>query len=320
MAANGTILTASKTENSELFWGIGGAGANLGIITEATYNLHKITNNTKTGSNGYALNADFVIPAEKNASYFELLERISPFPARLAIATVTLWNDTIGETQIISNWEYFGDEAEARAIIAPMIELGPTVTSIEYLPWNEIFYAQQFDTAMSSCTPGLKRDSYTASLRKITASTWQTSFGKMAAFLEEYPEARELTAFAVETWPNQASLAVPDEDTAFPWRDALGWLAFNLGWADDAAPSVAEAARKIGLELRADFAATSGYEDELEGGLATYVNYAYGDEPLEHIYRADKLPRLAALKKTWDPNNVFAYHLALPTEYPTPAS
>lgn len=81
---------------------------------------------------------------------------------------------------------------------------------------------------------------------------------------------------------------------------------------------MADASAALGRELRTDFAATSGYQNEsgLEGGLAVYVNYAHGDESLESIYRADKLPRLAALKKTWDPDNVFAYHLALPTEYP----
>ena len=56
---------------------------------------------------------------------------------------------------------------------------------------------------------------------------------------------------------------------------------------------------------------TSGYD-----GLAVYVNYANGDEKLEHIYGAEKLPRLAKLKKKYDPSNVFRYGHALPTSYP----
>ena len=70
----------------------------------------------------------------------------------------------------------------------------------------------------------------------------------------------------------------------------------------------AEAGDRLGRELRASWAATSGYPD-----LSVYVNYAHGDETLPQRYGRAKLPRLTALKKTWDPDNVFAYHNALPT-------
>jgi hypothetical protein len=72
-----------------------------------------------------------------------------------------------------------------------------------------------------------------------------------------------------------------------------------------------DAANKLGRSIRSDFAANSGYED-----LAVYINNAHGDEKLEQIYGKRKLPRLASLKKTWDPDNVFKYHHPLPTVYP----
>jgi FAD/FMN-containing dehydrogenase len=67
----------------------------------------------------------------------------------------------------------------------------------------------------------------------------------------------------------------------------------------------------LALDIRSRFAATSGY-----GGLAVYVNYAYGDETLEQMYGARKLPRLSALKRRYDPDNVFRFHHALPSTYP----
>ncbi|KAI1181952.1 hypothetical protein F5B17DRAFT_444632 [Nemania serpens] len=318
VAANGTILTASKTHNSELFWGIKGAGANLGVIIEATYNLHKIKKSPSHEGAGYGLNADFVIPAEKNATYWKLIESLMPYPAQLAIVSVVGWNSTINATQIVSNWEYFGaaTEAEARAVLDPILALEPDVTSIQYLKWPELFYAQQFGSDEANCKPDLKRDIYTANLRRIDPPTWEAQFAKMVAFLEKYPSARTNSAFAAETYPTEATMAVPDDDAAYPWRDAQGYLVLQFGWDDDSTDGAPEAATSLGPELRAAFAATSGYEDEIEGGLTVYVNYEHGEEPIESIYSADKLPRLAALKKTWDPHNVFAYHLALPTEYP----
>jgi hypothetical protein len=70
-------------------------------------------------------------------------------------------------------------------------------------------------------------------------------------------------------------------------------------------------ADSFGPQIRAKFASTSGYPD-----LATYINSAHGDETLEQRYGARKLPRLAALKKIWDPNGVFVYNNAIPTHYP----
>lgn len=68
---------------------------------------------------------------------------------------------------------------------------------------------------------------------------------------------------------------------------------------------------QLGMELREYIAANSGYNN-----LTVYVNYAHGDETVDQIYGADKLPKLAGLKKTWDPDNVFAFSNPLPTSYP----
>lgn len=50
-------------------------------------------------------------------------------------------------------------------------------------------------------------------------------------------------------------------------------------------------------------------------GLAIYVGYSSGDEPIEAIWSKKHLARLAVLKKQYDPSGLFnAYH-PLPTVY-----
>lgn len=205
-----------------MFWGIRGAAANFGLITEATYELHKIKEDTNGGGKG--LNADFIFSAEKNASYFSILEALGTYPAELAIITVVEWNDTIGETQILSNWMYFGAEEEGRKLITPMIELGPSVSSIEMIPYPDLLTTQGFGIDVALCETNLVRDLYTASIRTITASTWETAFSKMADFYDTYPDGRSLSVLELETYPNQATIAVSDDETAYPWRDATGYL------------------------------------------------------------------------------------------------
>lgn len=63
--------------------------------------------------------------------------------------------------------------------------------------------------------------------------------------------------------------------------------------------------------MRDAIVATAGTD-----GLAVYIGFSNGDEPIEAIWSKQHLPRLAALKKKYDPSGLFnAYH-PLPTSYP----
>lgn len=68
VTGSGEILTASATENSDLFWGMRGAGFNFGVVTSATYRIYDTIND------GMVYNADMSFEAEKNATIFEILQ------------------------------------------------------------------------------------------------------------------------------------------------------------------------------------------------------------------------------------------------------
>lgn len=89
VTADGRILEVSKTENSDLFWGLRGAGFNFGIVTSATYQAHKLV------AGGQVMNADFIFPANMSKQYFDVLASFSgTMPANLAVVTILFYNTT----------------------------------------------------------------------------------------------------------------------------------------------------------------------------------------------------------------------------------
>ncbi|TVY43293.1 FAD-linked oxidoreductase [Lachnellula subtilissima] len=271
VTASGKVLQVSETSNSDLFWGIRGAGANFGVITSATYKVQPIINN------GIFTSMDMIFTAAQNVSYFNTLASMvngnGTFPAKLAAITNVLYNTTSNQTEIIANWAYAGPREEALRVMAPILAVQPVFTNLTDVSWENLNTETSFGFDAIICEPLGIRSIYSAALRTVSADTAISVFAKLVDFYAKYPEGRELS------------------------------------W--EAGSSVGDASNALGLEIRKDFAATSGYPD-----LTVYVNYAHGDEKIEQIYSAEKLPRLAALKKTWDPENLFAFNNPLPTHYP----
>ncbi|KAI5867521.1 hypothetical protein GGS23DRAFT_612659 [Durotheca rogersii] len=308
VTADGKVLDVSERSNPDLFWGIRGAGANFGIITSATFRLHRRIESFTT--------VDVMFPAEKNVSYFNAVESLinrknspSSLTAKLAATSGILYNSTTNQPQISASWVYAGPRQEALRAMAPVLALKPSVLTINNIPWNRVTTEAGFGGDAETCIPDRVVSIYSANLRRFSASAAIQAFGKMGSFYAQYPDARG-SSVLLESFPNEAAVAVPDDATAYPWRDTATYLLIQI-LLDEAGSSSDEPGNALGRELRQDFAAVSGYS-----GLSVYVNYAHGDETLEQIYGANKLPRLAKLKAQYDPKNVFAFNNPLPTRYP----
>ncbi|KAL8880299.1 MAG: hypothetical protein Q9198_002268, partial [Flavoplaca austrocitrina] len=87
VTADGRIIHVSRRQNADLFWGLRGAGANLGVVVSASYQAHKLVNQ------GQILNADLIFPANKSKEYFDVLHSfIGKMPAKLAIVSLIVFD------------------------------------------------------------------------------------------------------------------------------------------------------------------------------------------------------------------------------------
>ena len=239
VTANGDIVTASTTENADLFWGIRGAGFNYGIIVSAEYQVYNLTSSL-------VMNADMVFPVSQNATIFNYLKNYeNSLPAEFAIILLGGYSEAYGgvshagsalvqflilsssiQHYILINAAYAGPLSSGKALIQPLLDLRPVKENISEIPWSELTQTAFFEAEGSlpnPCIKGLHQNVYGGSIRTYDIPTFQNWVAELDIFYSNYPNARGSIWF-IEQFATQAVKAVSDEATAYPWRDITAHL------------------------------------------------------------------------------------------------
>jgi FAD/FMN-containing dehydrogenase len=92
MLPNTTVVEASTEKNSDLFWGIRGAGFNFGFVLNATYRVYDQV------PNGLHFNADFKFSSNVSGAFYQALKDQAPqMPPPLCISTLQSWDTAYNE-------------------------------------------------------------------------------------------------------------------------------------------------------------------------------------------------------------------------------
>lgn len=310
VTATGDIVEASAALNADLFWGLRGAGANFGIILNATYQAVRKADHW----DGKALTVDLVYSADKTLAYFEHLASLrgsNELPGNVSGMHIIRYNATEGRAELFVNWVWLGSEDEGHAFLSQFMDLDPySVRNYVYVDSSQLNGIAGDGLGQNAfCARGIYSNTYSSNLRTYTASLFQETFATVDDFYTTWPDARA-TASVLEIFPNQAVIAKPHDFNAYVWRDAKAFISVSAAYSDAGLQNqtVLDAGDQLGATLRASWTEQGGYR---EYGGACYINYAHGDESLQTIY-GDKLPRLIQLKQKWDPSNVFAFKNNLP--------
>jgi len=299
VTADGNVVTASETDNADLFWGLRGGGGNFGIVTTFTFKLHEVGPMVWGGMLVYPPDRarevarayrDFVLKApDEVGSGLAFVtaphEEFVPEPAR-------------GHPMVGIICCYVGRPEDGPAAYAPLLELEPAMAMVDVMPYVVV---QQLIEGGN---------------QKGALNYWTGDF------YDELPDEALDTLCEIATQPSSplnqiivvpgggAIARVDDEAMALGSRHAAFNLHFLGMWTDPA-----DTDRNI------------DYIRNLAGSLkpwstgAAYLNFL-GDEGMSRIeasFGPAKFARLQELKAKWDPTNLFRHNQNIPPAPEVPA-
>ena len=278
VTADGRQIRASDEEHEDLFWGLRGAGANFGIATAFRFRLHPLAWPVTHGT--------LVHPVERAvelASHFR--ELMATGPDELW-ASFSLGRSADGRPIAAVTVLHSGRPEEAERDVAELRAFGPPLSdSIEPKP----------HLGPQTMADEEQRWGHRFSMKSAFVRSLDDDLVAVCVdHLERAPAGGD-SGFSV--WACGGAIArVPEEATAFTGRSGAFWLAAETLWDD---PDRDDEFRPWSREA---LAAVEPYATE-----GRYVNDVAetGKDVARSIYGPAKHDRLAALKRVWDPDNVF---------------
>ncbi|WP_328768711.1 FAD-binding oxidoreductase [Streptomyces sp. NBC_00286] len=284
--ADGRVVRASEDEHANLFWGIRGGGGNFGIVTEFTFRLHPLGPTVLAGLT--------MFPIERAPEALRgWRDRADAAPDELATACVVLTappepfvpEELRGKPVLGVAALYVGDAGQGAEVVQPIRDLHPAVDHIAPMPYTA------FQAALDPLAPRGFRSYWRGEyMRELSDEAIDTFLAHAVDLTVAGAPLSEMVIFRI----GQGVATVPDEAAAFSHRDA-GYLFHPICmWADPSDDSrMTTAGRAFAAAMR-----------PFSTG-ASYLNFTPESDRVRDAYGDDKYARLATLKDTYDPTNLF---------------
>jgi FAD/FMN-containing dehydrogenase len=286
VTADGRFVHASETDEPELFWGLRGGGGNFGIVTAFEFQLHNVGPMVYGGPIFFAgEDTEAVLAAFAEWTGSGLPDEISALANVLVAPPVPFLPEEHHGKQICAViFCHSGDHAEGERLLAPIRAAATPIADLG----GPIPYA-----ALNSLIDGLfpKGGRYYMRAGYLEGLTPEAIASMVATHLSTPLPGCEIHIHDL----GGAVGRVSESATAFGDRSAPYALNIVGTWQEGADDEANLAwMREAGARL-----------DEFCTG-AVYSNFmgSEGDERTKSAY-GEKLPRLQALKRAWDPDNVF---------------
>ncbi|WP_227010463.1 FAD-binding oxidoreductase [Pelagibius marinus] len=280
VTAAGDRVRASEDENPDLFWGLKGGSGNFGIATSFEFQLHPVGPSVFAGMTLYPLDE-----AQEMLLWFRDFMAQAP-DALGGLAGLVATPDG---AQVLALIGVYNDEpSQGEAVLKPLRQARqPLLDTFAATPYRRI--QTLFD---AGSPPGLRyywKSSFLDSLPAEAAETVVAQARKSPS-----PSSKVFVEFL-----GGAVSRIPRESAVFDHRGSSYNLLIIGGWEN---PAQDEANRTW---VRETWQAMKPFESE-----GVYVNYLgtesdEGGNRLAEAYGPGKYERLVALKRKYDPTNLF---------------
>jgi FAD/FMN-containing dehydrogenase len=290
VTADGRALEAGPDAHSDLYWACrGGGGGNFGIATAITLRTHPV------GDVAYVF-CDW--PWSQASASVDAWQALAPHAPDALYLLCSLATDPSGPRVRVFGQLLGGTERELRALIAPLAAVpGATIStgSASYLDAQRIWAgcAGETDAACRAFRPARfgARSDYANRAFPLAAITTAIRFIE-----QRQSHGGGTGAFLLDPYGGALNRVAADA-TAFVHRDQLfscQYLAYSQALADVPAADAWLAAFHAAMRPSVSGQAYQNYIDPtLEGW--------------EQAYYASNLPRLRAIKRSYDPHNLFRF-------------
>ncbi|RYC59723.1 hypothetical protein CHU98_g6474 [Xylaria longipes] len=291
VTADGQFHNVTATSDPDFFWGLKGAGPNLGIVTSAVVQSYPTTqNDMQAWTGGLMFDSSKLELVVQAIQGLELQPDMNVFMYFLSAGPPT--NQPI---ILVTPFLYKGNATTGRAAFAALYAVGPTADTTTVLPYN-----QWNSGGDGFCTLGARKPSYGAGFQQMVPSTWRQIWDKYVEFQKKPTAANSIVL--LEAYSLIKARSIDPDSGAFPFRN-VNFNAVAIPWYDD--QLLDSHAQAFGNAARDLWRAT----DKLVQN-STYINFAHGDEAPEVVY-GHSLPRLQKLKRLVDPWGKFNHWFAI---------
>jgi FAD/FMN-containing dehydrogenase len=284
VTADGKFLTASESQNEDLFWALRGGGGNFGVVTSLEYRLHPVD----------MVHAGIVIypmeHAETVAKFYRDHMDSAPeeFGAFLAFAlgppVPFLPEEWHGKPVAVVVGMWTGDQAEGPSRWKPFLDIAPVAGSmVGPMPYPAL--NQAFDPLVPKGLQGYWKADFLPELND----------GAIAAHLDFGSRVPSVQT-AVHLYPIDGAVhRVGASETAFPNRSVKFAPVIAGLWQDPAENEANIAWVKDYAAALRPYSAAGGYINFMDGDDQPRVAENYGPN----------YTRLREVKAKYDPQNLF---------------
>ncbi len=286
VTADGRLVRADAIENADLFWAARGAGANFGVVVSFEFDLHPY--------DGRITVASVTHPATRIQEAWDLFSGLTATAPDHVMLTFNMSlagadsvpGEFVGKPVVAVTAYHSGDPQDAERELADLMGTGSPIAR-SFIQRSYLDLQRSADDATAWGHRVYIKGGYTDDLPADA----------LEQVVEHFSTATNSDTFGL--WAQGGAIArVPEDSMAFTGRSARFQMSPDSTWDDPAEDEARIAWSRECFAIVEPYSWNGRYVNDVADSAPDLGRWVYGD----------KYDRLVAVKRAWDPDNIFRFN------------